>query len=187
MKLLGEHLAWHGAMFVDYFFDERTGRPEYIEANPRIGETVNALVSGVNLPDQLVRVSCGDEVHPLPIGAAGKRSHSGYMLLMSAAYDGRGRLSIAKLLWQWLAGAGIFRNAQDELTRLRDDGLSILPFGFITLQLLIWPGLARRIVNKTVENYSLPESATRAIKALPLDLLAAPGEAQPPAPQPQAG
>ena len=42
---------------------------------------------------------------------------------------------------------------------------------WITLQLLAWPGLARRIVAKTVENYSLPERATEAVKSLPLDLL----------------
>jgi hypothetical protein len=37
------------------------------------------------------------------------------------------------------------------------------------MQLMAWPGIARRIVAKTVENYALPEAATEAIKALPLD------------------
>jgi len=37
--------------------------------------------------------------------------------------------------------------------------------------LLIWPGLARGIVDSTVKNYSLPESETETIKKLPLDLL----------------
>jgi hypothetical protein len=39
------------------------------------------------------------------------------------------------------------------------------------MQLLAWPGLARHIVAKTVEDYSLPEAATETIKRLPLNLL----------------
>jgi hypothetical protein len=41
----------------------------------------------------------------------------------------------------------------------------------VTLQLLAWPGLAKRIVAKTVENYSLPEKATERMKSLRLDML----------------
>ena len=46
-----------------------------------------------------------------------------------------------------------------------------MPRFWVTSQLLAWPGVAKRIVAKTVENYSLPESATETIKALPLDFL----------------
>ena len=59
---IGEFLSWHGALFIDYFYDRDTARPEYIEANPRIGETVNAMLSGINLPQLLVEISRGQ--HP---------------------------------------------------------------------------------------------------------------------------
>lgn len=49
MRLLGRHLDWHGPLFLEYFYDLAQQRPAYIEANPRIGETVNAMLSGVNL------------------------------------------------------------------------------------------------------------------------------------------
>jgi hypothetical protein len=39
------------------------------------------------------------------------------------------------------------------------------------LQLLVYPAIARRIVAKTIANYSLPQAATEAIKKLPLNLL----------------
>ena len=50
--------------------------------------------------------------------------------------------------------------------------MSRLPRSWIILQLLVYPGIARRIVAKTIANYALPEDATEAIKRLPLDLLA---------------
>ena len=77
------------------------------------------------------------------------------------------------------AGAGVFyivdRASLDhrvgELTRPGVDPYSRLPLIWIAVQLLIWPAIARRIVAKTVKNYSMPESAIDSIQALPLDLL----------------
>ncbi len=168
---LGEHIGWHGALFIDYFYDRETGRPEYIEANPRIGETVNALLSGLNLPELLVRVSRGESPPPAPLGRIGVRTQNLVMILMSAAYEGQGRGALLQQLRDWRAGRGLYENGQDELTRFRDDPLSILPAIWIIGQLLAWPRLARSIVDNTVRNYSLPESAIEAIKQLPLDLL----------------
>jgi hypothetical protein len=168
---LGRHLNWHGSMFIDYFYDHQSGRPEYIEANPRIGETVNALLSGVNLPELLVRVSMGQSPPPAPLGRVGVRSQSFVMILMHEAYERRGRGALLREISDFRAGRGIYANSDDELTRPRDDQLSRVPRMWIAAQLLAWPALARRIVAKTVENYSLPESATETIKRLPLNLL----------------
>lgn len=167
IERLGAHLRWHGAMFVDYYYDYETGRPEYIECNPRIGETVNAWLSGTNLCEQLVRVSRGERVEPLALGKTGVRSQSFYMILLTLAKDGASR---GRLLKEWrdiLGRRGIYADSTDDLTRPRDDFLSLLPLWWISLQLLVWPGIARRIVAKTVENYSLPEEATERIKAIP--------------------
>lgn len=166
---LGEHLAWHGSMFVDYFYDYDTGRPEYIECNPRVGETVNAWLSGTNICELLVRLSAGEKVQPVPVAPSGLRTHSGYMILMTLARDGASRRHLLKEMADRRHGRGIYENSQDDLTRPSDDILSMLPRGWITLQLLAWPGLANHIVNKTVEDYSLPESATEEIKALRLE------------------
>jgi predicted ATP-grasp superfamily ATP-dependent carboligase len=168
---LGRYLAWHGSLFIDYFYDRDTGQPEYIEANPRVGETVNALLSGLNLPELLVRVSCGESPPPMPLGRVGVRSQSFYMILMSEAFFGRGRGALLRELSDFRAGRGLYEDSADELTRPPDDPLSRLPRIWITTQLLAWPSLARKIVAKTVNNYSLPESATETIKRLPLDLL----------------
>jgi predicted ATP-grasp superfamily ATP-dependent carboligase len=166
---LGRHLGWHGALFVDYFYDRESGRPEYIEANPRIGETVNALLSGVNLPHLLVEVSRGQSPPPAPLGKVGVRTHSFMMILMSMAFEGQGRGALIREIREYVAGRGIYENSEDELTRPREDRLSRLPRIWIAAQLLAWPGLAKKIVAKTVENYSLPESAMAEIKALAPD------------------
>jgi predicted ATP-grasp superfamily ATP-dependent carboligase len=168
---IGRHLDWHGAFFIDYFFDQATGRAEYIECNPRIGETVNAMLSGVNLPELLVRISLGESPQQQPPGRAGVLTHNQLMILMSAAYDGRPRSELRQEMRDCGAGRGLYANSEDELIRPADDRLARLPKFWITLQLLAYPAIARRIVSKTIENYALPEAAIVKIKALPLDLL----------------
>jgi len=171
VEQLGQHLDWHGSTFIDYFYDHASGQPEYIEANPRIGETVNGLLSGVNLCEQLVKVSCGEEVSPLPPSKTGIRTQSFYMILMDMANKGCGRRELLREVWRYLRSKGLYHDSEDDLTRVRDDRLSRLPFLWITLQLIAWPALGKKIVAKTVNNYSLPEAATLAIKALPADLV----------------
>ena len=74
--------------FIDYFFDSHTRRPEYIEANPRIGETVNGQLSGINLCELLVRLSAGDKlqaVDPVCTTTVGRRTQSFLMIMISKA------------------------------------------------------------------------------------------------------
>jgi hypothetical protein len=168
---LGGHLNWHGAFFIDYFYDAASGRPQYIEANPRVGEPVNAMLSGVNLPELLVRISRGESPRPVPPGRVGVRTHNLLMVLMSAAYEGQHRKALLREIRQCIGGRGLYENSEDELIRPREDPLSRLPRFWIVLQLLAYPAIARRIVAKTIANYALPEAATKAIKNLPLNLL----------------
>jgi predicted ATP-grasp superfamily ATP-dependent carboligase len=169
---IGDYLNWHGAFFIDYFYDRESGRPEYIECNPRVGEPVNAMLSGVNLPELLVRISLGESPAVATLGRVGVRTHNLLMVLMSAAHEGQSRKALLREIRQCAAGRGLYENGQDELIRPRDDPMSRLPRSWIILQLLVYPGIARRIVAKTIANYALPEDATEAIKRLPLDLLA---------------
>jgi hypothetical protein len=171
VRRIGEHLAWHGAFFIEYFYDNSSGQPEYIEANPRIGETVNGMLAGINLPQLLVRISRGETLPRAPLGCFGVRTHNLLMILMSLAYEGAGRLALTRELRRFASRDELYFNGQDELTRPRDDRMSALPFIWTTLQLLAWPGVAKHIVAKTVGGYSLPESVTEQIKALPADCL----------------
>lgn len=169
VQKLGEHLQWHGAMFIDYFYDYETGRPEYIECNPRIGETVNAWLSGTNLCEQLVRLSAGEPVEPLPHAAPGQRTQSFFMILLSMAYNGASRRELLKEIFEFRLRRGMYADAQDELTRPRDDYWSVIPMWGVALQLLFSPRISRKIVAKTVDNYSLPRTATQAMELLDIE------------------
>jgi hypothetical protein len=171
VERIGGALGWHGAFFIDYFFDRRAAAPEYIEANPRIGETVNAMSSGLNLPELLAQVSIGKSPPRAPLGRFGVLTHNILMILMSAAYEGQSRSALLRELYPYCTRDSLYRGGEDEITRPRDDPLSFLPFCGMTLGLLAWPKLAKHTVTATVQNYSLPAATTEQIKALPLELL----------------
>ncbi|MCO6043894.1 hypothetical protein NG895_08235 [Aeoliella sp. ICT_H6.2] len=169
IEQLGAHLDWHGAMFVDYFYDYETQRPEYIECNPRVGETVNAWLSGVNLCEQLVRLSAGQAVEPLPHAAPGQRTQSFFMILLSMAYNGASRRELLKEIYEFRLRRGMYTDSQDELTRPRDDYWSVIPMWGVALQLLFSPRRSKKIVASTVDNYSLPRTATQAMELLDIE------------------
>lgn len=169
VQQLGASLDWHGAMFIDYFYDYETNQPEYIECNPRIGETVNAWLSGANLCEQLVQVSLGNPVEPLPISEPGTRTQSFMMILISKAFHGESRRGLLREIARYRFNRGIYSSSQDELTRRCDDFMSVLPLWWIACQLLASPARAKSIVAQTIENYSLPESAVEAIEALDVE------------------
>jgi len=171
---VGRYLNWHGAFFIDYFYDHQSHQPEYIECNPRIGETVNAMLSGVNLPELLVRVSLGESPIPAPPARTGVCTHNSLMILMSAAYEGSKRRTLIREIRECAAERGLYANSEDELVRPSDDPGSRLPRLWTTLKLLAYPKIARRIVATTIANYALPETAIDEIKRLPLDLLERP-------------
>ena len=169
MVRIGQHSDWHGAFFIDYFYDHATGLPEYIECNPRIGETVNAMLSGINLPELLVQVSHGTSPTPQPPGRFGTLTHNIFMILMSAAHDGQNRTQLFREIRECANRRGLYENSEDSLTRPNHDPMNCWPLAWVAMQLLAWPAIARRIVSKTVTNYALPESATETIKQLPSD------------------
>ncbi len=164
---LGRHLNWHGSMFLDYFYEHATATPYYIECNPRIGETVNACLSGTNLCDLLVRLSAGESVTRLEPSRTGVRTQSFYMILLAHALEGATRRELWREIQDYRCGRGLYSDSEDELTRWKEDRWSLLPLLWISGQLLLAPGArARAIVRQTIANYSLPESATERIKAL---------------------
>ncbi|MEM1069003.1 MAG: hypothetical protein AAGI63_08920 [Planctomycetota bacterium] len=164
VKQLGRHLNWHGAMFLEYFYEPSTGEPQFIECNPRIGETYNAKLSGVNLCDLMVRISLGETVEPLvqPVNE-GVCSYTDFFLLIQKALTGSPRRVIFRESFQMLAGRGAYQNAASEITHPKRDPLSLIPATAVVMQLLLSPRIARKIVDKTVGSYSLPQSGVETI------------------------
>jgi predicted ATP-grasp superfamily ATP-dependent carboligase len=171
LAALGAHLDWHGGLCMDYLHDPATGRPSYIDANPRPGETLNATLSGLNLTELLVQVSLDQEVGQPPTPRSGVRTRTVVMGLMALAHAGAPRRRLLAELHRAWTRATPYDSSQDEITRPREDPLSLIPAAYLTLRLLLNPAAARHIVARTVDNYALSEAAVQAIRKLPADLL----------------
>lgn len=167
VRRLGGHLEWHGPMVLEYFYDSTTGQPEYIEANPRIGESLNSMLSGVNVCELVAKISMGEKIESLTIGKAGAQSHNGFILLIADAYNGANRRKLWKRLWGGWTGQGIYADYESDMTRPREDLGSLIPATVVTLGLLANPRSAIRLTESTVANYSLPQNAAIIIDALP--------------------
>ena len=171
LERLGRHLAWHGALMLDYFYHPSAG-PMYVDSNPRIGETMNATLSGVNLCEALLRVSVGEEVERYADSRTGVRTHSLMMSLMALAHETRSRRALLSELRSARAGRGEYAASEDDLTRFRDDRRSLVPVAYLAGKLLLNPGSADRVVQQTVDNYALSESAVERILEVPADTVA---------------
>jgi predicted ATP-grasp superfamily ATP-dependent carboligase len=155
LRRLGAHLGWHGPMALEVFRNPQTGTIQYVECNPRIGETVNPTLAGTNFCEAMVRISLGEKIPPLPPPRVGTRTHQGFLGMMAVGCRGGTRREVFRELIHWLTGKGHYAGGADEITRPRQDWLSLAPALAMTLQLLLWPRSAQWVVSRTVANYAL--------------------------------
>jgi predicted ATP-grasp superfamily ATP-dependent carboligase len=158
---LGRQLSWHGALAVDYFFDTATNQPVYIEANPRLVEPMNGVLSGVNLPDILVRLSLGESFQDVGIqsGMAGIRSHSLLATLLGLGGASASRTRLMREVLRAILGRGVYAESREDLTPIRVDPFSSLPFLSVFVSLLFNPSNANRFSANAVADYSLTPKA----------------------------
>jgi hypothetical protein len=173
VRRLGERLAWHGPLFLEYFYDDTINMPAYIEGDPRIGDSGNATLSGVNLCQMCIDVATGEARPLVPKPTDDVRSHAGFLLLISSALNGLSRRDIFREMWRQLRHQGVYEQSFDEVTRLREDWLSAIPYAWVAARLLLRPASSETIIQKTVENYALSQSAAEQISKIPLDRLTA--------------
>lgn len=186
LEKLGAALNWHGDLMIDYLHDPVTG-PSYIDANPRIGETFNAVQSGTNLAAKLIEVALGRGTADVPrrcgTGAqiapslsaphlrattskVGVRTHSLVMRLLASALQIKTRSALLDELRQAWKRIGIYENSSDEITRPKDDPRSLIPALFVACRLLRKPAAAQRITSGTVANYSLDAECAARVRSI---------------------
>ncbi|MFG0287814.1 MAG: hypothetical protein ACF8CQ_06560 [Rhodopirellula sp. JB044] len=166
---LGRELVWHGPLSIEYFYDTDRDAPQYIEINPRIGETLNFEISGVPICDAVARIAAGERVEDLPEARPGVISHNGFIVMIADAYNGATRRALIKRLWEHWRGRGVYGGYDSELTRPREDVLSLVPATAVILRLLVAPRSAKELAYSTVDNYSLPHRAATVIDEMPAD------------------
>ena len=162
---LGSGLQWHGALSLDYIVGRERQDPLFIDANPRLVEPMNAVFSGINLADILVRLSCGEPVVAAEPASAETRTHMLLMALLSkAAARGRRRDVIAELI-RALGGRGMYANSREELLPVRVDYRSLFPLLYALSRLLANPASAADLSSGSIAAYALSPQAAREIAA----------------------
>jgi glutathione synthase/RimK-type ligase-like ATP-grasp enzyme len=168
---IGRTLDWHGSLSIDYFWNEQTGQPSYIDANPRITEPMNAVVNGINLADLQVQLSLGKEIStPSPIYPPVK-SQSAIQSLLGAASWRYSRRDVLHEMIRVLFKKGIYRSCHEGMTPVLQDFPSILPIIFILINLLWDPKKEKSLALNTIANYSLGSAITWLSVKKPKDVI----------------
>ena len=152
---LGKALGWHGGLSIDYFWNEATGRPSYIDANPRITEPMNAVVNGLNVADMQVRLSLGERTPPRASAHAGRRSHNAIQALLGVAIRDGSRAAVIREAMRVALRRGPYAMSREGMTPIRRDPPSALPVAVALIALLLDPRNAARLASVTIGNYSL--------------------------------
>jgi hypothetical protein len=145
LAVIGEKLAWHGALSADYVLPDDDATPLLIDCNPRLVEPMSAYLAGVDLVGLLLRISRGETSAPVPDGCDGVRTHLAMQALLGCALRGGTRRGLAGESWRLLTGGGPYAGSIEELTPVRLDWISAAPLAMTAMFLLAAPKLAHRL------------------------------------------
>jgi predicted ATP-grasp superfamily ATP-dependent carboligase len=143
MARLGRHLAWHGALSVDYIIAAGDDTPLYIDCNPRLVEPMSALICGLDLADLLVRVSLGETPGERPSGRDGELTHMAIQAMLGCALRTGSRRDLAREALRLALGRDPYADSSEELTPLLSDWPSTVPAAIVTGWLLAKPSAAQ--------------------------------------------
>jgi predicted ATP-grasp superfamily ATP-dependent carboligase len=160
---IGRALCWHGALMLDYIFDDASGDHWFIDPNPRIGETMNAFYSGLNLPWVMVCVSRG-EAPDQQRSREGVCSHILLSAILGLALKTPKRLKIFRELVNAVCGVRHYARSREEVSRVSTDPISLVPTITVAMGLLLNPHAAGTISRRAIHNYSLTEKAANSIR-----------------------
>ncbi len=139
LAIIGEHLAWHGALSIDYLMPEHDATPRLIDCNPRLVEPMSAYLAGTDLVGLLLQVSRGETPEPLPDSRAGVRTHLAMQALLGVAARGGTRADLlreCRRLWQRSAP---YAESREELTPVTSDRRSAAALALTAALLLARP------------------------------------------------
>ncbi|MFO0603543.1 MAG: hypothetical protein U0324_10240 [Polyangiales bacterium] len=165
VERLGARLGWHGGLSLDFILDG-AGGPWFIDGNPRLVETGNALAAGLNLPALLVAVSLGRAPGGVSTGRAGVRTHMALQALLAAARARGQRRDVARALADVARRRGLFDGSEEELTPARGDALAAFPVAAVAAALMAAPSGWRAFAGGAVRAYAATPEVVRYARAL---------------------
>jgi predicted ATP-grasp superfamily ATP-dependent carboligase len=165
VEKIGHALHWHGALSFDYIRDDATRTPNFIDANPRLVEPMNAWLSGVDLPGALLQVSLGQTPSVQADGRAGVLTRLGLMGLSDAARQRHHRRDVLLEILKLATNTGRYRGTREELVPLWTDPWVVIPLAVVIAKLLRAPETAARFSETAVAAYSLTPQAIHRLRA----------------------
>jgi predicted ATP-grasp superfamily ATP-dependent carboligase len=145
LAIIGEKLAWHGALSVDYVMPDDSATPLLIDCNPRLVEPMSAYLAGVDLVGLLLQVSQGEVPAAAGESREGVRTHIAIQALLGCAARGGTRRDIMRECWRLLVGARPYAGSIEELTPVRLDWISAVPLVMTAICLLVAPKLGVKL------------------------------------------
>jgi predicted ATP-grasp superfamily ATP-dependent carboligase len=142
LTAIGNRLAWHGALSIDYLMPESGDTPRLIDCNPRLVEPMSAYLAGTDLVGLLLQLSRGETPPALRDSREGVRTHLAMQALFGCASKGGTRRDLLRECWRLLTGAMPYADSTEELTPVRSDWLSALPLTMTATLLLARPQAA---------------------------------------------
>ena len=139
LATIGERLAWHGALSIDYLMPEHDATPRLIDCNPRLVEPMSAYLAGTDLVGLLLQVSRGETPEPLPDGRAGVRTHLAMQALLGIAASGGSRADLLRECRRLWRGSVPYADSSEELTPVTSDRQSAVPLALTAALLLARP------------------------------------------------
>jgi predicted ATP-grasp superfamily ATP-dependent carboligase len=139
LATIGEKLAWHGALSVDYILGDDGTTPLLIDCNPRLVEPMSAYLAGVDLVALLLQVSLGETPAAVAPGREGVRTHLAMQALFGCASRGGRRRDIVRECWQLATGGGPYADSTEVLTPIALDWISAVPLAITAILLLAAP------------------------------------------------
>jgi predicted ATP-grasp superfamily ATP-dependent carboligase len=165
VERIGERLAWHGALSVDYVVGDDDATPRFIDCNPRLVEPMSAYLAGVDLVALLLEISRGEMPAVMGEGLVGVRTHLAMQVLLGCASRGGTRRDLLREGWRVLTGGGPYAESAEELTPVRLDWLSALPLAMIAMLLLVAPNRAKILVRNGWGSHLLDLGSIRLIES----------------------
>jgi predicted ATP-grasp superfamily ATP-dependent carboligase len=148
LAAIGNHLAWHGALSIDFIMPEDGSGPFYIDCNPRLVEPMSAWLAGVDLVDLLLRISLGETPAVAPESRENVTTHQAMQALLGCAQRGGTRRDLLRTCCDLFGHRGPYRGSVEELTPVRLDWVSAVPLAMTALLLLASPKLAHSLAKR---------------------------------------
>jgi predicted ATP-grasp superfamily ATP-dependent carboligase len=169
LAVIGERLAWHGALSIDYLMPEHDPTPRLIDCNPRLVEPMSAWLAGTDLVGLLLQVSCGGAPAALPESRVGVRTHLAMQALLGIAARGGTRRDLVSEAWRLLRRRGPYANSQEELTPVASDRCSAVPLAMSAALLLARPTSVARLARGGFGAHLLSRESIRRIEGVEFD------------------